>query len=204
MKKKILLFFLIFILAVSISANAERELRGDQLNFEETESGQLFEAAGNVELVYDELRITAEDEGLYHRYNGEIEFRQNVQLYYQEFEAQAVELTGNLEQEVYHLNKEAEVKNKNSLIQADQIDFFQAESRIEVEGNAYLEYNNFWAKADNIVYDLAQEQINLSGNVRGERNGEHFNSETAVIEQKKEEIKLSGQAAVNFKEESID
>ncbi len=201
MQKKILLFLLIFILALTVNVSAVRELNGDNLDLEQTEAGQIFKATGNVELIYDELRITAEDEGIYRRYNGEIEFRNNIELFYQEFEAQAVELTGNLESEIFHLTEEAEVRGESSLLKADQIDIYQAEDRIEVKGNAYLEYNDFWAEADQIIYHLDQELILLEGNVRGERNGENFNSQSAEIDQKTEEVKLRGQASLRFSED---
>ena len=201
MQKKILFFLLIFILALTANVSAVRELNGDNLDLEQTEAGQVFKARGNVELIYDELRITAEDEGIYRRYNGEIEFRNNIELFYQEFEAQALELTGNLESEIFHLIKEARIKGDNSLIRADQIDIYRAEDRIEVKGNAYLEYNDFWAEADQITYHLERELIMLEGNVRGERNGESFNSQSAEIDQKTEEVKLRGQASLSFNEE---
>ena len=201
MQKKILFFLLIFILALTANVSAVRELNGDNLDLEQTEAGQVFKASGNVELIYDELRITAEDEGIYRRYNGEIEFRNNIELFYQEFEAQALELTGKLESEIFHLIKEARIKGDNSLIRADQIDIYRAEDRIEVKGNAYLEYNDFWAEADQITYHLERELILLEGNVRGERNGESFNSQSAEIDQKTEEVKLRGQASLSFSEE---
>lgn len=200
MHKKILFIFIIFILTATISVSAARELNGDNLDLEQTEAGQIFRASGNVELIYDELRITAEDEGIYRRYNGEIEFRNNVQLFYQEFEAQAVELTGNLEAEVFHLISKAELRGENSLLKADRIDIYQAEDRIEVKGNAYLEYNDFWAEADQITYHLDQELILMQGSVRGERNGESFNSDSAEIDQQTEEVKLKGQATLRFSE----
>ena len=202
MQKKILFFLLIFILALTANAAAVRELNGDNLDLEQTEAGQVFKATGNVELIYDELRITAEDEGIYRRYNGEIEFRNNVKLFYQEFEAEAVELTGNLETQVFQLIKEAEVRGENSMLQADQIDIYRAEDRIEVKGNAYLEYNNFWAEADQITYNLNSEIITLEGNVQGERNGESFNSQAAEVNQKTDEVKLTGQATLRFSEEN--
>ena len=200
MHKKILFIFIIFILTATIGVSAARELNGDNLDLEQTEAGQIFKASGNVELIYDELRITAEDEGIYRRYNGEIEFRNNVQLFYQEFEAQAVELTGNLEAEVFHLISKAELRGENSLLKADRIDIYQAEDRIEVKGNAYLEYNDFWAEADQITYHLDQELILMQGSVRGERNGESFNSDSAEIDQQTEEVKLKGQATLRFSE----
>ncbi|TDP91779.1 lipopolysaccharide export system protein LptA [Halanaerobium saccharolyticum] len=200
MHKKILLIFIIFLLTVSLSVSAARELNGDNLDLEQTEAGQIFRASGNVELIYDELRITAEDEGIYRRYNGEIEFRDNVQLFYQEFEAEAVELTGNLETEIFHLIKEAQVRGQNSLLKADRIDIYLAEDRIEVKGNAYLEYKDFWAEADQITYHLDRELILLEGGVRGERNGESFNSDSAEIDQQTEEVKLKGQATLRFSE----
>jgi lipopolysaccharide export system protein LptA len=201
MQKKILFFLLIFIVGLTANAAAARELNGDNLDLEQSPEGQIFRATGNVELVYDELRITAEDEGVYRRYNGEIEFRNNIKLFYQEFEAQAVELTGNLETGNFHLSQETEIRGENSLLQADQIDIYSTEDRIEVSGNAYLEYNDFWAKADQIIYHLDQELILLRGNVRGERNGESFNSKSAEINQKTEEVKLQGQATLRFSEE---
>lgn len=201
MQKKILFFLLIFILALTVNVSAVRELNGDNLDFEQTEQGQIFNATGNVELIYDQLRITAEDEGIYRRYNGEIEFRNNVELFYQEFEAEAVELTGNLDEEVFHLIEEAEVRGQNSLLRADRIDIYRAEDRIEVSGNGYLEYNDFWAEADQITYHLDQELILLEGNVRGERNGESFSSQSAEVDQQTEEVQLQGQATLRFSED---
>ena len=201
MHKKILLFFIIFVLTMTLSVSAVRELNGDNLDLEQTEAGQIFRAIGNVELVYDDLRITAEDQGIYRRYNGEIEFRNNVELFYQNFEAEAVELTGNLETEIFNLIKEAELRGDNSLLRADRIDIYQAEARIEVKGNAYLEYNDFWAEADQITYQLDEELILLEGNVRGERNGESFSSQSAEIDQQTEEVKLRGQASLRFSED---
>jgi lipopolysaccharide export system protein LptA len=201
MHKKILLFFIIFVLTMTLSVSAVRELNGDNLDLEQTEAGQIFRAIGNVELVYDDLRITAEDQGIYRRYNGEIEFRNNVELFYQNFEAEAVELTGNLETEIFNLIKEAELRGDNSLLRADRIDIYQAEARIEVKGNAYLEYNDFWAEADQIIYQLDEELILLEGNVRGERNGESFSSQSAEIDQQTEEVKLRGQASLRFSED---
>ncbi|WP_290761791.1 LptA/OstA family protein [Halanaerobium sp.] len=201
MQKKILFFLLVFILALTANAAAVRELNGDNLDLEQTEAGQVFRATGSVELIYDELRITAEDVGIYRRYNGEIEFRNNVKLFYQDFEAKAVELTGNLETQVFHLIKEAEVRGENSLLQAEQIDIYRSEDRIEVKGNAYLEYNNFWAEADQITYNLNSEIITLKGNVQGERNGESFSSQSAEVNQQTEEVKLRGRATLRFSEE---
>ena len=194
MHKKILLIFIIFLLTVSLSVSAARELNGDNLDLEQTEAGQIFRASGNVELIYDELRITAEDEGIYRRYNGEIEFRKNVEFFYRQYEGQAVELTGNLEEERIHLTDQAQITGPNSYLEADKIDIYQAEQRIEVKGNGYLEYNDFWAEADQITYYLEREFIYLEGNVKGERNGESFSADAAEIDQKQEEVQLKGRA----------
>lgn len=205
MRKKFLFILLvIFLIFPAADAAAVRELNGDNLNFEQTEQGQFFQATGNVELIYDELRITAEDEGIYRRYNGEIEFRNNVNLYYQEITGQAVELTGNVEQEIFHLIENAQLKGENAYLEADRIDFYQAEQRIEVKGSAYLEYNNFWAEADEIIYYLDRELITLSGNVEGERNGESFTAQNAEVNQQTEEVKLSGQASLRFSENNSE
>lgn len=199
MKKKISLILLILILIVpAVRVNASRELTGDNLDFGQDEQGQVFTARGNVELIYDDLRITAEDEGVYRRYNGEVEFRNNVQFFYQQFEAKAVELTGNLQQQIFHLIDQAQIRGENSYLEADRIDIYQAEKRIEVKGNAYLEYNDFWAEADEITYHFDQELINLEGNVRGERNGESFSSQSAEINQKTEEVRLKGRAKLTL------
>jgi len=201
MKKKVCLILLILILIVpAANTEATRELTGDNLDFGQNEQGQIFTARGNVELIYDQLRITAEDEGIYRRYNGEVEFRNNVQFFYQQFKGRAVELTGNVEQQVFHLIEEAQIRGENSYLEADRIDIFQAAGRIEVKGNAYLEYNDFWAEADQIIYHFDQELINLEGNVRGERNGESFSSQSAEINQKTEEVRLKGKAKLTLPE----
>lgn len=181
-----------------VSAQAERELTGDQLDLKQISAGQIVVATGQVELIYDQLRITAEDEGIYRRFNGEVEFRKNVEFFYQEYEGQAVELTGNLEAEILHLKKDAQIKGPNSYLEADKIDFYQAEDRIEVAGNAYLEYNDFWAKADQITYYLDREMIFLEGNVEGERNGESFTAKAAEINQQTEEVQLQGEAQITL------
>ncbi|TDO95107.1 lipopolysaccharide export system protein LptA [Halanaerobium saccharolyticum] len=200
MRRKILLFFIIFILTLTANVSAVRELNGDKLNFEQTEQGQVFRAAGNVELIYDELRITAAGEGIYRRYNGEIEFRKNVKLYYQNFTGQADKLTGNVEEEIFHLIGNAQIEGENSYLEADRIDFYQGQQKIVAQGNAYLEYQNFWAEADKISYFLDQELITLTGNVKGERNGESFTAQSAEINQKTETVKLTGQATLRFSE----
>ena len=198
MNKKILLILLIVFLILPTAANAQRELNGDKLELKQSQEGQIVVATGNVELLYDELRITAEDEGIYRRFNGEIEFRNNVEFFYQEFEGQAVELTGNLEDEIIHLIDEAQITGPDSYLEADKIDIYQAEDRMEVIDNAYLEYNNFWAEADQITYYLDREFIHLEGNVRGERNGETFSADAADINQKTEEVHLKGQAKLTL------
>ena len=201
MKSKVCLILLILILVVpAANTEAARELTGDNLDFGQNEQGQIFTARGNVELIYDELRITAEDEGIYRRYNGEVEFRNNVQFFYQQFKGRAVELTGNVDQQVFHLIDQAQSRGENSYLEADRIDIFQAEGRIEVKGNAYLEYNDFWAEADQMIYHFDQELINLEGNVRGERNGESFSSQSAEINQKTEEVRLKGKAKLTLPE----
>jgi lipopolysaccharide export system protein LptA len=196
MNKKIFLFLLIIFLIVPVGAEAARELNGDQLDLQQTEAGQVITAEGNVELIYDELRITADDEAIYRRYNGEIEFRKNVKFFYQQYQGQSVELTGNLEQEIIHLIGEAQITGPKSYIEADRIDIYQAEDRIEVQGNVYLEYNDFWAEADQLTYYTEREFMHLEGNVKGERNGESFAADAADINQKTEEVKLQGQARV--------
>jgi len=200
MRKKILFFLLIFILTLTANVSAVRKLNGDKLDFEQTEAGQVFTAAGNVELIYDELRITAAEEGIYRRYNGEIEFRKNVKLYYQSYTGQADKLTGNLEEEIFHLIGNAQIEGENSYLEADKIDFYQVQQKIVAQGNAYLEYNNFWAEADQISYFLDQELITLTGNVKGERNGESFTAQSAEINQKTETVKLTGRATLRFSE----
>src|SRR6056297_2333785 len=93
MNKKIFIILLIIFLVVpAAGANAARELNGDKLDLQQTEAGQIITALGNVELIYDELRITAEAEAIYRRFNGEIEFRKNVEFFYQEYQGQADEL----------------------------------------------------------------------------------------------------------------
>lgn len=196
MNKKIFLILLIIFLIVPAGAEAARELNGDQLDLQQTEAGQVIIAEGNVELIYDELRITAEDEAIYRRYNGEIEFRNNVEFFYQDYEGKSVELTGNLEQEIINLIGEAQITGPTSYIEADRIDIYQAENRIEVRGNVYLEYQDFWAEADQLIYYTEREFMNLEGNVKGERNGESFAAEAADINQKTEEVRLQGQAKV--------
>ena len=205
MNKKIFLTLLIIFLIVPVvGVKAARELNGDKLDLQQTENGQIIIANGNVELIYDELRITAEDEAIYRRFNGEIEFRNNVEFFYQQYEGQAVELTGNLEQEIINLIGDAKITGPTSYIEADRIDIYQAEDRIEVEGNVYLEYNDFWTEADRLTYYLEREFIELEGNVKGERNGESFSADAADIDQKREEVQLQGQAIVilPIKEES--
>lgn len=175
------------------------------MDLKESSAGQIVVATGQVELIYDQLRITAEDEGIYRRFNGEVEFRKNVEFFYQEYEGQAVELTGNLKTEILHLKKDAQIKGPNSYLEADKIDFYQAEDRIEVKGSAYLEYNDFWAKADQITYYLEREMIYLTGNVEGERNGESFTAQKAEINQQTEEVQLQGQAQITLpKNEQAD
>ncbi|SDH27081.1 LptA/OstA family protein [Halanaerobium congolense] len=198
MNKKIFLILLIIFLIVPAGADAARELNGDQLDLQQTEAGQVIIAKDNVELIYDELRITAEDEAIYRRYNGEIEFRNNVEFFYRQYEGQSVELTGNLEQEIIHLIGEAQITGPTSYIEADKIDFYQAENRIEVQGNVYLEYQDFWAEADQLTYYTERKFMHLEGNVKGERNGESFTADAADINQKTEEVKLQGQARVTL------
>ena len=198
MNKKIFLILLIVFLLLPTAVNAERELNGDQLDLQQTEAGQVIKAAGNVELIYDEFRITAEDEGIYRRYNGEIEFRKNVEFFYRQYQGQAVELTGNLEEERIHLTDQAQITGPNSYLEADKIDIYQAEQRIEVKGNGYLEYNEFWAEVDQITYYLDREFIYLEGNVKGERNGESFSADAAEIDQKQEEVHLKGRAKLTL------
>jgi len=195
-KKIFLILLIIFLIAPAAGVNAARELNGDQLDLQQTEAGQVIFAEGNVELIYDELRITAEDEAIYRRFNGEIEFRNNVEFFYQEYEGKSIELTGNLEEEIMHLIGEAEITGPTSYIEADRIDIYQAEDRIEVKGNVYLEYNDFWAEADQLTYYLDREFMELEGNVKGERNGESFAADAADINQKSEEVHLKGQAKV--------
>lgn len=201
MNKNIFLLLLIFLLLFSTAVSAQRELNGDSLDIQQEEEGQVILAQGDVELIYDELRITAEDEGIYRRYNGEIEFRNNVEFFYLDYEGQAVELTGNLDQQIIHLIDKAQITGPNSYLEADKIDIYQAEQRIEVKNNAYLEYNDFWAEADQITYYLEREFIHLEGNVKGERNGETFSADAADINQKTEEVKLKGQARLTLPKE---
>ena len=196
--KKALIFLLISLFMITAAVQAERQLTGDKLDFTETEKGRVFKAVGNVELIYDQIRVTAEDVGIYRRYNGEIEFRKNVKIYYQEYTAQADKLTGNLEDEVFHLKGNAQLKGNEAYLEAEKIDFYQAEDRMEAEGEVYVEYQDFWAEADQMVYYLDREYIELSGNVKGERNGEKFSSETAEINQKTEEITLKGGATLTL------
>ncbi|CCU80064.1 hypothetical protein HSACCH_01820 [Halanaerobium saccharolyticum subsp. saccharolyticum DSM 6643] len=204
MNKKIFIILLIIFLVVpAAGANAARELNGDKLDLQQTEDGQIITALGNVELIYDELRITAEAEAIYRRFNGEIEFRKNVEFFYQEYQGQADELTGNLEEEIIHLIGDAEIKGPSSLLEGDKISVYQAEDRIEVKGNVYLEYNDFWAEADQLTYYLDREFMHLEGNVNGERNGESFEAQAAEIDQKTEEVKLQGQAKVTLPKEEV-
>lgn len=197
-KKIFLILLIIFLLVPAAGVNAARELNGDKLDLQQTENGQIITAAGSVELIYDELRITAEDEAIYRRFNGEIEFRNNVEFFYQDYQGQAVELTGNLEAEIIHLLGEAAVSGPSSELKGDRISFYQAESRIEAEGNVYLEYNDFWAEAEQLTYDLEREFMHLEGNVKGERNGESFSAAAADINQKTEEVHLQGRAKVTL------
>lgn len=195
-KKVFLILIIIFLVFSSTGVNAARELNGDRLELQQSEEGQIIYAEGDVELIYDELRITAEDEAIYRRFNGEVEFRKNVEFFYQEYEGESVELTGNLNDEILHLIDQAKIRGPESYIEADRIDIYQAEDRIEVRGNVYLEYNDFWAEAEQLTYYLEREFIELEGNVRGERNGEKFAADAADIDQKTEEVKLKGQAKV--------
>ncbi len=204
MNKKIFLILLIIFLVVpAAGVNAARELNGDQLDLQQTAEGQVIIAQGNVELIYDELRITAEDEAIYRRYNGEIEFRKNVEIFYQDYQGQAVELTGNLEEEIIHLIGEAAITGPSSYLEGDRISFYQAEEKIEVKTNVYLEYNDFWAEADQLTYYLDREFMRLEGNVKGERNGESFEAQAAEIDQKTEEVILQGRAKLTLPKEEV-
>lgn len=196
MRKKILLILLIILLFFSASAAAVRELNANQLELQQSPEGEIFYAQGEVELIYDQFRITAEDEAVYHQYSGQVEFKNNVELFYQQYRGKSVELKGNLEKEIIHLIEKAELKGPKSFLRAEKIDIYRAEEKIEVENNVYLEYNDFWAEADYLIYYLDQEVIKMSGNVRGERNGEKFSAAEAEINQKKEEVNLSGRAKV--------
>lgn len=197
MNKKIFIILLTILLLIpSLGVNAARELNGDKLDLQQSEKGQIITAKGNVELIYDELRIIAEDEAIYRRFNGEIEFRNNVEFFYQAYQGKSVELEGNVEQEIIHLIDSASITGPNSYLEGDQISVYQAEDRIEVKNNVYLEYNNFWAEADELTYYLEREFMHLEGNVKGERNGESFSAEAADINQKTEEVHLKGKAKV--------
>lgn len=203
-KKTFLILLTITLLMISQPAAAKREMTGDNLELKQTAEGQIFVAEKNVELIYDELRITAEDEGIYRRFNGEVEFRQNVEFFYQQYQGQSVELTGNLNEKIIHLIDQAEIKGPQSYLEADRIDVYQAEDRIEVYGNAYLEYNDFWAEADQITYYLEREFMHLKGNVRGERNGEKFYATKADVNQKTEEVNLIGEAKLVLPKDKDD
>lgn len=192
--KKFFLIILIIFLMLPAAVRAERQLNGDDLELKQSEDGQIILASGNVELIYDELRITAEDEGIYRRFNGEIEFKNNVEFFYQQYQGKAVELKGNLEEGRLNLINQAQIKGPETYLEADRIDLYQAEDRVEITGDAYLEYNNFSAGADQIIYYLEREFIYLKGNVKGERNGESFSAETVEINLKTEEVHLQGQA----------
>jgi lipopolysaccharide export system protein LptA len=199
MTKKILLILLITIFVFTAGAvQAERQLTGDELDFLQTEAGRVFSAAGNVELIYDEIRVTARLEGIYRRYNGEIEFRDNVEIFYNDYTARADELTGNIEEEFYKLKGNAAIEGAESHIEADLIELYQSEQRVEAEGSVYLKYQDFWAEADQAVFYLEREFVELRGNVKGERNGEKFSSDSAEINQKTEEIILKGQAKLSL------
>lgn len=199
MTKKILLILLISIFVFTAgTVQAERQLTGDELDFLQTEAGRVFSAKGNVELIYDEIRVTALLEGIYRRYNGEIEFRDNVELFYNDYTAQADELTGNIEEEFYQLKGNAVIEGEESYIEADLIELYQSEQRVEAEGSVYLEYQDFWAEADQALFYLEREFVELRGNVKGERNGEKFSSDSAEINQKTEEIILKGQAKLSL------
>ncbi|MCC3144911.1 organic solvent tolerance protein OstA [Halanaerobium sp. Z-7514] len=200
-KKFIIILLILIVITISGSLGAARQLTGDELDFKESEAGQIIEARRNVELLYDELRITAEDLGIYHRYSGEIEFRYNVELFYQDYQGRAYELQGNIEEEVFYLEEDAVLEAEASYLEADRIKIYQAEERIEGHGNAYLEYENFWAEADQIISYLDREITHLSGNVRGERNGERFSADTAEINQAENEVRLRGQAKLSLPEE---
>ncbi|ADQ13900.1 LptA/OstA family protein [Halanaerobium hydrogeniformans] len=201
MNKKFITILLILIMIFTVgSVSAARQLTGDELDFLDSEAGQIIEARRDVELLYDELRITAEDEGIYHRYSGEIEFRYNVELFYQDYQGRAHELTGNIESEVFYLEQDAVLEAADSYLEADRIEIYQAEERIEAFGNAYLEYEDFWAEADEIISYLDREVTHLSGNVRGERNGERFSANSAEINQAENEIRLRGQAKLSLPE----
>jgi len=193
--------FLLVITALIFSAgavSAERQLKGDKLDFIQTEEGRVFTALGNVELIYDEIRLTADKEGIYYRYSGEIEFRGNVKAYYREYTAQADELSGNVDQQIYHLTGNAVIEGDEALVKADKIDLYQEEERFEAEGSVYLEYQNFWAEADNAVYYLDRRFIELKGNVRGERDGEKFSSQSAQLDRETSEVVLEGQAELTL------
>jgi len=168
-KNIFLILLIIFLLVPAAGVNAARELNGDKLNLQQTEDGQIIIAEGNVELIYDELRITAEDEAIYRRFNGEIEFRNNVEFFYQEYQGQAVELTGNLEDKIIHLSGDVEIKGPSSYFEADQL-----------------------------TYYLERQFMHLEGNVKGERNGKSFSAEAADFDQKTEEVHLQGQAKVTL------
>ncbi|MFW6273890.1 MAG: LptA/OstA family protein [Halanaerobium sp.] len=199
MTKKFLSILLISIfIIIPVKVEAERQLTGDELDFQQTEDGRVFFAKDNVELIYDELRITSRLEGTYRSYNGEIEFRDDVEIFYDNYSGWADELTGNLEEQFYQLKADAGVEGEDSYLEADLIKIYQAEERIESEGSVYLEYQDFWAEADRAEFYLEREFVELNGNVQGERNGEKFSSDSAEIDQKTEEITLRGQAKLTL------
>ena len=202
MNKKIFIILLILIVIFTAAGvSAERQLTGEELDLKESEAGQIIEARKNVELLYDDLRITAEDKGIYYRYSGEIEFRYNVELFYQNYQGSAYELQGNIETEVFYLQQDAVLEAEDSYLEADRIEIYQAEQRIEAYGNAYLEYEDFWAEADKIISYLDREVTVLTGSVRGERNGERFSADSAEINQAENEVRLKGQAKLSLPEE---
>lgn len=57
-KKTLFILLIILLFLTTVEAAAVRELTGDKLDFSENEQGQIFTAVGNVNLLYDQLKVT--------------------------------------------------------------------------------------------------------------------------------------------------
>lgn len=201
-KKMLFILLIILLFLTTVEAAAVRELTGDKLDFSENEQGQIFTAVGNVNLLYDQLKVTAAGQGIYYRYSGQLDFQDDVELFYQEYQGAAQKLTGNVNQQVYHLQDQAELTTAEAEVSGDQIDFYQLEQRVEASGNVYLKYQDFWAEADQATYYLDRKFMILTGNVRGARNGQKFTSDSAEVNQLTNQVKLKGQAKLTLPAES--
>ncbi|MFA4843454.1 MAG: LptA/OstA family protein [Candidatus Margulisiibacteriota bacterium] len=117
------------------------------------------------------------------------------------FEAASFELDRELDQFIAHGHPY--VSWQEATVTAANGKYLQAEKKIELAGQARINYRDISAGGDQANYLLASQQIILTGQARADQGDNHLSSDQVMVSLKEQKISLLGRSKVIINEEGI-